>query len=147
VFFTLVKCRSYNLVLIVDGENIRTRALFAAVANGRYYGGGMLAAPNAELNDGIFDICIVKKIGRLKILKFFPKFIKGKHLGIPEVTMFRSNKVEINCSSEIILNIDGEVERVRKAVFEIVPKGIRVVVPQNQAFYDRDISVSEVNKV
>jgi len=55
--------------------------------------------------------------------------IKGKHEKFREVSYSRSTKVNISSKEDFMLNIDGEVLKVREAAFEIIPKGIRLVVP------------------
>lgn len=122
-----------NLLNIkIDDKNIEMKCLLIAVANGRYYGGGMMPAPGAEIDDGLLDICLIKEMPRYKIARFFPKFIKGRHGEIEGVSFLRGKKVEIRCNNYITLNIDGEVYRVREAAFEIIPKGMHVIVPCNQ---------------
>lgn len=130
ILITMFKYNNNFLHITVDKKHIETKSLLIAIANGKYYGGGMLAAPHASIDDGLFDICLIHKKTRAAILKFFPRFIKGQHLEIEGVSYFQGSKVEIECENYISMNIDGEVERVKKAVFEIIPKGIRIAIPQ-----------------
>jgi YegS/Rv2252/BmrU family lipid kinase len=112
-----------------DGEIMKLKFLLLAVANGKYYGGGMLVTPQAQVDDGMFDICLVKDMSRLKILRVFPKLIKGVHGSLKEVSFRRCNKVIINSKDTIPMNVDGEIEHVNQIVFEIIPKKIKIVVP------------------
>jgi len=123
--------KSYSLKIEIDGKHYDKKSLLVAVANGKYYGGGMLPTPDAQINDGKFDICVASKMNRFKVLSFFPKFIKGKHTHLKEVNLYRGSKVSIRCDKGIMANIDGEVGKVKEIVFEIVPKAITVVIPLN----------------
>jgi len=130
VFSTLISYSKNILRISIDNNSIETDTLLVAVANGRYYGGGMQPAPAASIYDGIFDICLIKGVGRLRILKFFPKFIKGRHSDVKEVSFHRSKQVKIYSNHKVALNVDGEVSMVDGEIdFEIIPGGIKVVIP------------------
>jgi len=129
VIITLFKYNNNYLKVDIDGHCIETKSLLTAVANGRYYGGGMLPTPNAVIDDGQFDICLISEVNRFRIFRFFPRFIKGLHGNLKEVSFYKGKKVTIECDRDLPINIDGEINKVKKASFEIIPKGISIVVP------------------
>lgn len=133
ILSTILRYKNNYISLNIDGTTLETAVLLVAVANGRYYGGGMLAAPEAIVDDGLFDICIVKRMKRPKVLTLFPEFMKGRHASIEEVSFRRGKRVEISSANELLLNIDGEIVKTKKAVFEIIPRGISVTVPSGSA--------------
>lgn len=126
---TVFKYKSVHLNITIDEKKLNIKSLLAAIANGKCYGGGILMTPDAILDDGVFDVCIIEEVNKLKILRLFPKAIKGQHASIKEVSFYRGRKVKISCDEEVSLNIDGEILRVREVEFEIIPKGIKVVMP------------------
>jgi diacylglycerol kinase (ATP) len=126
---TLLRNRTQDITISIDDKTFGQRILLTAVANGRYYGGGMLPVPEAEINDGFFDLCVVKALGRIKILFLFPKYIKGTHEKLKEVTFYRGKRVLIHSGDEMSVNIDGEVLRLRKLEFEIIPSAVNIIVP------------------
>lgn len=130
IFATLFKYRNNYLKISIDDRYVETKSLLVAVANGRYYGGGMLPTPEARIDDGLFDICLIEDKSPIDILHFFPKFIKGEHTGIEGVSLIRGKRVSIRCDKNVVINIDGEVEKTREATFEIIPRGIRIVKPK-----------------
>jgi YegS/Rv2252/BmrU family lipid kinase len=130
ILYTIFTYKNYNLKIRIDGSLIEASSLLVAVANGRFYGGGMLAAPDARIDDGVFDICVIRAMKRLKIFRFFPVFKKGLHGELEEVSFYKGKKVEIESSTHLLLNLDGEVQKVREAVFEIIPRSVRIVVPK-----------------
>lgn len=129
VLETLRKYKSSFIKMVIDGKRMEFRSLLAAVANGRYYGGGMKAVPSAEIDDGMLDVCVIEEKSRLEILKFLPRFIKGRHGDIQGVHFFRGKHIELECESEMPLNVDGETHTVKNAIFKVIPRGIRIVVP------------------
>ncbi len=132
IFFTVFKFRSSNLKINIDGNEFLRRTLLLAVANGKYYGGGMKLAPRADLQDGYFDIYHVDNLSPLKILLLFPKLIKGTHENLKEVSYFKGKNVRILSDNDISLNIDGEILKTSKINFEIIPKAVKIIVPVNE---------------
>lgn len=131
VLLTLVAFKSKKINIKIDQLEINTNITLIAVANGKYYGGGMMIAPKAIITDGILDICLIKKINKIKLLAFFPRLIKGTHEGIKEVSFYKGKTVYISSDEDIALNIDGEVLKVKEVLFEILHKGIQVVIPRD----------------
>lgn len=85
VLFTIFKKIGKDLEIeftLEDGtvEYEKGKFLLCAVANGKYYGGGFKCAPNAELDDGLLDVILVKKISRLRFATFVGGYKKGTHI-------------------------------------------------------------------
>jgi diacylglycerol kinase (ATP) len=131
IFYTLILYKNHNVQVSVDGETSDVKTLLCAIANGKYYGGGMKIAPEADLTDGLFDVCHIRNLSKLRILFLFPKVIKGKHAVIPEVSFKRAERVGISSDEYITLNLDGEFEKVKSVQFEIVQKAVKVIIPQD----------------
>jgi YegS/Rv2252/BmrU family lipid kinase len=129
IIITVFKYNSYRISLNIDGKVINLNGLLVAVANGRYYGGGINVAPKAKVDDGLFNICAIEKVSRLKILRLFPRVIKGTHAGIKEVSFFDGSTVKIISEDDIVFNIDGEITRGREAEFKIIKDAVKIVCP------------------
>lgn len=112
-----------------DAPERANELLLCAFANGRYYGGGMMPAPGADMTDGLLDICEVAYPGRLRLLKFFPAFMKGEHGALREVSMHRCKRIEITSLRALPINIDGEVIKDTRVTIDIVPGSLRVLIP------------------
>ena len=98
------------------------------VANGRYFGRGFLAAPEARMDDGLFDIVNVGNFGTLEGLWHVPKLRNGKHLGLEKVSFSRGRRVEVTSEEEVLLEMDGDLVGSLPAIFEIIPDAVRVMV-------------------
>ena len=92
------------------------------MANGRYFGGAMHAAPEAELDDGLLDLLMLEEISVAKFLWHLPKIYKGTHLRIPEIFYQKVRKFSAESSEQVILDIDGESPGCLPASFEVLPK-------------------------
>ncbi len=104
-------------------------AMLVAVANTSSYGGGMRIAPQAQVADGLLDVCFVRRTARLRLLASFPRVFRGDHIEMPEVEYFQSPSVSIAAERPLDLYADGEWICQTPLEIRIVPKALRVVVP------------------
>ena len=120
--------RPGRMRIVADGREISKSPLLVAVTNWKSYGGGMYICPGAEIDDGLFDVCIVDNIPILKFLYCFPRVIRGTHTTMPEVEIFRARSVHISCSRTETYHVDGEVFESHEMELTLVPAGINVVI-------------------
>jgi len=113
---------------IDDGPEEEICSRLGLLANGRYFGGAMLAAPEAELDNGMLDLLMLKEISLAKFLWHLPKIYKGTHLKIPEVFYQKVRKFTASSTEQIILDIDGESPGYLKATFEVLPKILKLII-------------------
>lgn len=130
VFITIFKYKCRYIQLKIDDKEIESTITLLAMANGKYYGGGMKVAPYADLEDGILDLCIINKLSRIRMLTLFPKLIKGNHEEIKEVSFYKGRKITLSSKEEIAVNIDGEIIKSQQIQCNIIPQGIKVIIPQ-----------------
>ncbi len=97
------------------------------VANGRFFGGGLMPAPHADLEDGLFDVVIIGDVDFKTVRKNLGPLREGKHLGLPGITFFRAKDLSIRSGQEMI-DLDGEFVGRHPKRFQLLPKAVRVVV-------------------
>ena len=107
---------------IDDGPEEEICSRLGLLANGRYFGGAIHAAPEAELDDGLLDLLMLKEISVAKFLWHLPKIYKGTHLQIPEIFYQKVRKFTAESSEQVILDIDGESPGCLSASFEVLPR-------------------------
>jgi YegS/Rv2252/BmrU family lipid kinase len=102
-----------------------------AVANGRYFGGGMCVAPDAELDDGFFDVVAIGDVSRSKMIFASPRLYRGTHLSMEEVSHRRARTVRAEPigSEPVELDVDGETPGILPATFRVLPRALDLVVP------------------
>lgn len=118
-----------------DGPETRLQTIAFCVANARYFGGGMLIAPDASLNDGLLDVVNIGDIGTLKIILNAHTLYRGTHHDLQEVNGSIARKIKIsvaNSTLDVRIETDGELPGRLPATYEIVPNAIRVRVPKNR---------------
>lgn len=129
--YTIFTYKGWNMQIKVDGNIIKVKTLLTAIANGKYYGGGVMPTPKAKIDDGYLDVCHISHMSKLKMFMVLPKYMKGKHTDLSEVTLTKGRNITINCDTSFPLNLDGEVFYVDKAEFSILEKSINVIMPEN----------------
>ena len=132
VLKALLHFKRKKVTLILDGKEQEKNVMLVAIANGKYYGGGMKIAPTADIEDGTFEVCIVNEISKLKILRLFPTIFSGTHIHVREVELLRAKTVKITSKEELIINIDGDIAGVTPVNIEMMEKGLRFIVPRSQ---------------
>lgn len=129
LIITIMDRKSPYVRITADGRSMERKILLAAIANGKYYGGGMMPTPEAAMDDGLFDICLVSAISKMKMFFLFPKFMKGTHGSIKEVSFFRSESVLIESDEPIPVNVDGDVFEDTRVLFKLIKRGLCVAMP------------------
>jgi YegS/Rv2252/BmrU family lipid kinase len=108
VLKALRKFRPFEIEMTIDGQFGRDRVMMVTIANGPYYGGGMKIAPDAIMDDGALNICIVKEMSKWELLREFPKVFKGTHIYNPNFIMKTGRKVKIQSDERREIFADGE---------------------------------------
>lgn len=129
VLHALATFRPAYMRVIADGETRELRAMLCCLANAQSYGGGMKIAPEARIDDGLLDLCIVGETSCWEFLRTFPRVFKGTHVTHPKVTMLRARHVLLESEPPLPVLIDGEVIGTTPREFEIVPQAIEVMTP------------------
>lgn len=122
--------RFARIRLTVDNQPPLTVNLaMAAIANGRYFGGGMKVAPQARLDSGEFEIIVLSGGSKLTLLKDLPLVYRGTHMNHPMVTALRGQHImaePVDPGHRIPLDIDGDSPGHLKAIFEILPAALNL---------------------
>ena len=105
------------------------RIMVAAFANAPTYGGGMKIAPHAKLDDGRLDVCIVQNMNKLELFCLFPTIYFGRHLSIPQVEYFQTERLRVETDHPTDVYADGEYVCRTPIKVNVVRKALRVIVP------------------
>lgn len=129
VLIRLPRLRPIELDLRADDGEARVRsAVFVFVNNNRVVGGNMLMAPSADPFDGVADLVWVDPVGRIELLKTFPKVFRGTHIDHPAVHVSRLERLTISGGQTQEVLLDGEVVSAVPRGVEVVPGAVRLVI-------------------
>lgn len=129
VLSTLKNYQPVPLELSFNGSVKVDDYFMVSVGNGVSMGGGFYLTPDAEINDGLFDLCLIQNMPVVSILKNLIKVYSGKHKDDPRVEMHRTDRLTITGRQPFAVHVDGELLslKVEKLEIEIIPRGLEVI--------------------
>ena len=125
---TLAEVPEYEVELVVDGERIEASTPAVIIANGRYAGGGVELAPEAEPDDRLMDLVVAHAEGFLEWVKLGGAYLTGTHLHDANVIFRRARRVELRSTPMMEFSSDGEAVGQTPMTFEVVPRAVRLLV-------------------
>jgi diacylglycerol kinase family enzyme len=127
IFYSLILYRSKKAVIEIDGTSYDRKIFSLNVGIGKYNGGGMIQVPHAIADDGLYSITLIKKIGKLNVIANMKKLYNGNIVKHSKVETYMAKSVQIDGSSLLKLETDGESLGHGPVRFEIIPKSVRVI--------------------
>ncbi len=111
----------------IDGNKISGRLLTACVAITKYNGGGMMQAPFAVANDGLFDITVIRDMGKLEMLLNMPRLMNGSFVKNKHVSLYKGSHVSVSAEPFSYVEADGESVGQSPVMFSILPRAINMI--------------------
>jgi len=125
---TLVFYQNREITLVIDGVAVEKKVCTVVMNNGKYGGGGMLTAPNADLTDGLLDVLIIGNLNKADLLWSLPRIYRGTHLTHPKVELHKAREIEIRTGAPLYLHADGELLGQVPARFRVLPAALNITV-------------------
>jgi len=120
----------FDVIIEGEGINLKEKIILAAITNTSSYGGMFKINPGASLQDGLFNLCYVKTMGRMKALISIYRVLKGTHVNLPEVKMFKISSLKVSSPELLPWEVDGEVQKPQKKFnFQIFPGALNILTP------------------
>ena len=110
-------------------ESVASDLVMATVGNGRTYGGGIPICPDADPEDGLLDVVLVRPAGRMRLLRLLPRVYRGTHATVPEVRMMRARSVHLSASG-VTAYADGDPVAVLPVTIDVAPRALTVFTPK-----------------
>jgi diacylglycerol kinase family enzyme len=126
---SLIAFKAAEMSIMAEGMELRRPTFFIAIGNALSYGGGMKVTPQAALDDGLLDICVVSKMNKLKLLAWVPTIFFGEHLRLKEVEYFQTKQLRIESQRRLDVYADGECAAQTPVEIGLIRRGLRVIVP------------------
>lgn len=128
VYKTLITFKSKKFFMDYDNNQREFFGMMITASNMPSYGGGMRITPDADPEDGLLDICIIKRMSKLHFVKVFPKVYEGKHIEDSNVEIFRTSYLKLDSEYRFSVFADGEYICKLPASFKMVPKKLNFIV-------------------
>lgn len=123
----LVNLPQFDVHVELDDQTFDSRVYGLTIANGRYLGGGFPIAREAFVNDGLLDVTVIPVLPALELLAAGLNYMVGIASGGDRLQNFRSRRVHVTSTPEMLFSIDGDPIREVEATFEVLPRALRVV--------------------
>ena len=124
----LPRFKPVPFTLTLDGEEWRTEAMLVAVGNAQSYGAGIRVTPDAILDDGLLDVCVLGPVSKAEFVRTLPKARTGEHVGHPAVTVRRARTVTVDAPG-VVAYADGERMGPLPLTCECVAGAVEVFAP------------------
>lgn len=128
VYKTLITFRPKIFHIEYDHNQRQMELMMMVASNMQAYGGGMKITPDADPCDGKLDICIIKKMTKIHFVKAFPRVFDGKHIGDPNIEIFKADTLKIECDRKADVFADGEYICSLPVSFKVMPKSLNFIV-------------------
>lgn len=125
---TLVSYQNREISVKLDGKTDTRKVCTMVMSNGRYAGGGMLAAPQADPMDGLLDVLTIGDLSKPDLLWSLPRIYRGTHLTHPKVTVEQAMEIEVQSRQPMSLQADGELLGDTPARFRVLPSALSIVI-------------------
>jgi diacylglycerol kinase (ATP) len=135
---TLLFFREKRMSVITSEGSQETDCFINTIANGRRFAGGFLLTPRAIANDGLLDVCSIKKLslpGRFQILLKVPE---GKHITDRRINYYQTSGLNLEFPESVPFHVDGELYFSDKFDVSMIPSGLNVIYnPDGPHFFRR----------
>lgn len=127
IFYSLFRNKNYAFKIRVDDKVFKGKYTLAVIANGKYYGGGVCPAKDADAEDNKLNVCIIDKTSVLRKIVLLPKYKKGLHENLDEVTMLEGKQVSVCSNKKFQISLDGEIYELNRFKCKVLENKVNVV--------------------
>jgi diacylglycerol kinase (ATP) len=131
VYRAVINLRCPMARITAGGRTWEQPILLLAAANGKFYGGGMRIAPDAELDDGMMEICLIEAVSKFFVMRKLPNLVAGTHVTMKQAKMLRLRELEIEFLEPAPFQLDGDVlsaAGLPKFRLEALPRAVTIRV-------------------
>ncbi|MCP4898123.1 MAG: diacylglycerol kinase family lipid kinase [bacterium] len=125
VLHRIIRLRTHDLHIELDGSALDGEVIFVEISNSRYTA-DYLIAPAALIDDGLFDVTIVRPMRRGRLLRLFPLVFSGEHVKLAEVETYQVRNIRITAEEEKPLAPDGELHGTTPVEIECLHQAIEM---------------------
>lgn len=127
LFRSLLSYQNKDVTMSVDGKQRVGRMNSVIVANTVFFGAGMPIAPNAKIDDGLFDVIVLGDLSKPEVIANLPRLYRGTHLTHPKVSEMRAQEITVEARQRMFLQAEGELIGEAPATFKMLPRKLRVL--------------------
>jgi diacylglycerol kinase (ATP) len=141
---TLLFFKEKKMIVLVDGNKSETDCFINTVSIGRRFAGGFFLTPKAIANDGLLDVCSIKRLSLLQRLKILLMVPKGTHINDPKVNYYQTEKLSLEFPEKVPFHVDGELYFSEKFEISILPCAMKIIYNPEGNHYFKTLSVENI---
>lgn len=126
IFRNVINLKPIKVKITADDKTFTDEYFICAIMNGKYYGNGVKAAPNALIDDAYLDVILFKKASRFKTYQMLIKYLRGKHTEKDGFIFFKAKKLLIEADKELPCQSDGENYYTKRIEVNIVSSDLKI---------------------
>jgi YegS/Rv2252/BmrU family lipid kinase len=127
IFYSLIQYRSSPAIIEMDGISYNRKIFSLNVGIGKYNGGGMIQVPHAIVDDGLYSVTLIKKMGKLNVLANIKRLYNGSITSHSKVETYMARTLQIDGPTLLKVETDGESLGHVPVSFQIIPRSVRVI--------------------
>lgn len=124
-FSTLATFKNIHVKIEVDGVATETKAVFVQIANAKYMGGGLMMAPDADIEDGELQLAVIGDFKKLELLRALPGVYKGKHVTLEKFSQSPAKRIRVETVQTARIQVDGEMMGAAPVTFTVEPGALQ----------------------
>ena len=124
---TLLFFKEKRMISITSSGKNETDCFINTIAIGRRFAGGFLLTPKAIANDGLLDVCMIKKLNLLQRFAILLMVPKGEHIKDKKVNYYKTDKISLEFAEEVPFHADGELHFSKKFEVGIIPGALKLI--------------------
>jgi diacylglycerol kinase (ATP) len=133
---TILFFREKHMTVTSGMNKSETDCFINTISIGRRFAGGFLLTPQAIANDGLLDVCSIKRLNLFQRFRIFIKVPKGKHIDDKKVFYYQSAGLEIEFQENVPFHVDGELNFSKDFKVSILPKALNILYnPDGNHFF------------
>lgn len=136
IISTLLSYRERRALIHSSERQQESPCFMNTIAIGRRFAGDFLITPEAIANDGLLDICMIKKVKLLQRIKILPMVPKGMHILDPRVEYYQTKAISVKFNEKVPFHLDGELHFDTTFEVDLLPTALRIIYnPQGKHFF------------
>lgn len=134
---TILFFKEKKVITQSHGESKESDCFINTISIGRRFAGGFFLTPKAVANDGLLDVCMIKKLNLFQRFNMLPKVPKGTHIQDPKVSYYTTEKISLEFTEEVPFHLDGELGFASKFDVQVLPKSLNIMYnPKGDHFFN-----------
>jgi len=128
--------REKRMKVLSNGDHHETDCFINTISIGRRFAGSFFLTPKAIANDGLLDVCSIKRLNLFQRFRLLLKVPKGEHITDKKVNYFQTPELEIEFTEKVPFHVDGELNFAKNFDVKVIPEAVNIIYnPDGNHFF------------